>query len=194
MAAATGVFVARELSTWRGASIRRGSLAWKVTAIATVVLLVPYAWRFEPGVQARGGRNGGNTEGVRVAVALQETDLAPDAVTAVYYAGVLPYLLPEHRFHDLLGKSDRHIARTLAHPGPPGHNKWDYEYSLGRLRPALVVTAAPYRSATDAALAGRRERGGVRNASRALDRPDLPRALPAEPRPFSRPTPRPPKR
>jgi hypothetical protein len=71
----------------------------------------------------------------------------------VYFAGVLPYLLPEHRFHDLLGKSDAHIARTLAHAGPPGHNKWDYTYSLDCVRPDLLLTAAPYARADDAEMA-----------------------------------------
>ena len=45
------------------------------------------------------------------------------------------------RFIDLLGKNDRHIA----HGAPatdvfvPGHNKWDIAWSLGHLRPDVVV-------------------------------------------------------
>lgn len=159
MATATAIFLTRELMPLRRASFRR-DLAWKAMALGLVVLLVPYLRRFEPGALALGGRNAGNVEGVRVAVALRDAGLPTDAVTAVYLAGVLPYLLPEYRFHDLLGKSDTRIARTLARPGPPGHNKWDYAYSLGHVRPALVVTAAPYTGASDASME-RDARAGV---------------------------------
>jgi hypothetical protein len=65
-----------------------------------------------------------------------------NALIAVTAAGVVPYFLPDHRFHDLLGKNDRHIARLAAHAGPPGHNKWDYEYSLS-LKPEVIVGAWP---------------------------------------------------
>lgn len=78
-----------------------------------------------------------------IARAIHALKLPAPATIGVYYAGTMPYLLPEHRFHDFLGKSDRHIARGRAHPGPPGHNKWDYAYSLGRVRPDLIVTAVP---------------------------------------------------
>ncbi len=42
---------------------------------------------------------------------------------------------------DLLGKSDRYIARLPAAPGAnwPGHNKFDYDYSLGALKPDCIV-------------------------------------------------------
>jgi hypothetical protein len=54
------------------------------------------------------------------------TAIPPGALIGVFTAGVVPYYLPEQRFHDFLGKSDRRIARSPAKPGPPGHNKWDY--------------------------------------------------------------------
>ena len=60
----------------------------------------------------------------------------------VFWAGVPAYFLPGTRFHDLLGKSDAHIARTSAKWGMPGHNKWDYDYSLGQIRPDLIITSA----------------------------------------------------
>jgi hypothetical protein len=42
---------------------------------------------------------------------------------------------------DLLGKSDRHIAHLPAAPNAnrPGHNKFDYDYSIGVLRPDCIV-------------------------------------------------------
>jgi hypothetical protein len=66
------------------------------------------------------------------------------ATIGVYYAGTIPYYMPEHRFHDFLGKSDRVIARSPVRPGPPGHNKWDYDYSLGIVRPDVIVTSGPF--------------------------------------------------
>lgn len=59
---------------------------------------------------------------------------------ATYYAGVPAYFCPEFRAIDLLGKSDRHLAATRAHPGPPGHNKWDYDHSIGGERADYVLS------------------------------------------------------
>jgi hypothetical protein len=46
---------------------------------------------------------------------------------------------------DLLGKADAVVARrppTRIVPARyrPGHNKWDYAYSLGRLRPPVIAS------------------------------------------------------
>jgi hypothetical protein len=85
-----------------------------------------------------------------VCLAIQgERGLPREARVGVYLAGALPYFLPEHRFHDFLGKSDRRIAHGKARPGPPGHNKWDYAYSLGQVRPEVIVTTAPFVRLTD---------------------------------------------
>ncbi|MCW5874571.1 MAG: hypothetical protein KIS88_07995 [Anaerolineales bacterium] len=84
----------------------------------------------------------------------------PQAVIAVVTAGNLPYF-SERTSIDLLGKMDPVIARLPAHgnaslfsPGSyrPGHNKWDYAYSIGELQPDVVAQiwdgtseeAAPY--------------------------------------------------
>ena len=47
---------------------------------------------------------------------------------------------------DLLGKCDPYIARLKSHPGAmaPGHNKFDFGYSLGVLRPDLLVSELKY--------------------------------------------------
>lgn len=85
---------------------------------------------------------------------------APDAVIAVITAGNIPYF-SERTCIDLLGKNDRFIASgpmrvnsSLFEPGDfrPGHNKWDYAYSIGELHPDVVAQiwegteeeAAPY--------------------------------------------------
>jgi arabinofuranosyltransferase len=68
---------------------------------------------------------------------------APAASVAVTWAGAVPYF-SHRRAVDLLGKSDRAIARgphRLDRYGRfhPGHTKWDYSHSVGRLRPDLVA-------------------------------------------------------
>jgi hypothetical protein len=84
----------------------------------------------------------------------------PDAVIAVITAGNVPYF-SERTSIDLLGKNDLFIARgpmrvnsSLFEPGDyrPGHNKWDYAYSIGEFQPDVVAQiwegteeeAAPY--------------------------------------------------
>lgn len=83
-----------------------------------------------------------------------------NAVIAVVTAGNIPYF-SERRAVDLLGKNDPIIARGPAHinsslfePGNwrPGHNKWNYAYSIGELQPDVIAQiwentdaeAAPY--------------------------------------------------
>jgi hypothetical protein len=87
-----------------------------------------------------------NEQLVRLALRLRETT-APDATIAVAWAGALPYHA-ERPAIDLLGKTDPVIAHQPMHPGNsgspytdffPGHLKWDYAYSIGRLRPDVVV-------------------------------------------------------
>jgi hypothetical protein len=59
---------------------------------------------------------------------------------AVAWAGAIPYFARRDAV-DLLGKSDRRIARSRRQPVPfePGHDKWDYAYSIGRLRPQVIA-------------------------------------------------------
>jgi hypothetical protein len=55
------------------------------------------------------------------------------------WAGAIPYF-SQRRSIDLLGKNDPVIAHGPArYVFYPGHDKWDYAYSIGRLRPDLVV-------------------------------------------------------
>ena len=72
----------------------------------------------------------------------------PDATIAVVTAGNIPYFA-ERAAIDLLGKSDKVIARTEPQVQAgnfdfdddfrPGHNKWDYDYSIGELQPDVVA-------------------------------------------------------
>ena len=85
--------------------------------------------------------------------AIKEAKIPDGTLIAVVRAGTLPYLLPNMRFHDLIGKSDRFIAHTQSKWGPPGHSKWDYEYSLGVIKPAVLITADSYDRYNEAKLA-----------------------------------------
>ena len=72
-----------------------------------------------------------------------------DATLGVFCAGSIPYFA--HRTAiDFLGKMDRTIAksepRVALYTGQtresrfyPGHNKWDYDYSIGKLQPDFIV-------------------------------------------------------
>jgi hypothetical protein len=70
-----------------------------------------------------------------------------DAVIAVVWDGAIPYF-SERPIVSILGKNDKRIARLRMRrvSGPaqlvafyPGHLKWDYAYSIGKLRPDVVV-------------------------------------------------------
>lgn len=77
------------------------------------------------------------------------------ATVAVVLAGTLPYFCSRTCI-DLLGKNDRVIARGEGHQAQefvPGHNKWDYDYSILRLAPDIIVRLwEPPSPAVEAAL------------------------------------------
>jgi len=97
----------------------------------------------------------GNGDKVRGALLL-EAITTPDARTALAGAGIIPYFAENRPFVDLLGKNDKVIGRmamdqTIIPEFKPGHMKWDYAYSIGELRPDVVLElwvreqdAAPY--------------------------------------------------
>lgn len=70
--------------------------------------------------------------------------MSPRAGALPYYCADLPI-----RFHDPLGKVDRHIAHTPPKEGSPGHNKWDNDYSLGEVKPDLIITSKDFKSFLD---------------------------------------------
>jgi hypothetical protein len=91
-----------------------------------------------------------------------EKHTKPGARIAVTWAGITPYFC-DRNFIDLFGKADKHIARlqgTFWTSSPkiigflPGHNKWDYAYSIGKLQPDVVAqtiihTNIPYDQLTN---------------------------------------------
>ena len=77
----------------------------------------------------------------RVRYGLAQSEVTrPDAVIAVAIAGAMPYF-SQRPAVDLLGKSDPVIAKERPRLPDffPGHNKYDYAYSICTLRPDLVV-------------------------------------------------------
>lgn len=88
----------------------------------------------------------GNKEYVAIALGITEIT-TPQASIAVVAAGAIPYFSDRYAI-DLLGKSDARIARldVVGARGlgsiknfRPGHMKWDYDYSIGELKPDVVV-------------------------------------------------------
>ena len=85
----------------------------------------------------------GPKEYVRIVHAVDKIT-TPQARVAVVTAGIIPYL-SERPTVDLLGKNDTHIAHLPSHIPPslvdirPGHMKWDYDYSIGELKPDMVL-------------------------------------------------------
>jgi hypothetical protein len=64
---------------------------------------------------------------------------SPKAIIAVHAAGQIPYY-SERTTIDLLGLNDPNVAMGLGHGEfYPGHNKWDYDYSIGELQPDLIA-------------------------------------------------------
>jgi hypothetical protein len=84
---------------------------------------------------------------IKTALILQTITL-PGAKIAVTAAGTEPYSLPDRYAIDILGKADPVVAHepikspvSLAGIADvrPGHMKWDYAYSIGKLKPDVIV-------------------------------------------------------
>lgn len=76
---------------------------------------------------------------VRIGVFLRQ-NTPPDSKVAATAAGSIFYFSERYGI-DFLGKADRYIARlpVTSDGVVPGHNKFDYDYSLGVLKPDFVV-------------------------------------------------------
>jgi hypothetical protein len=67
----------------------------------------------------------------------------PGTTIGVIAAGNTAYFA-ERPMVDMLGKMDPVIAHERPRaPFAPGHDKWDYDYSIGRLRPDVVILVWP---------------------------------------------------
>ena len=66
--------------------------------------------------------------------------LPADYKIAVIWAGIIPYF-SEMPCTDIQGKCDKYIARKKSDDSygyNPGHMKWDYDYSLNKLKPDII--------------------------------------------------------
>jgi hypothetical protein len=89
-----------------------------------------------------------NAQDVETALALRTTT-SPAATFTVTRAGTMPYFADGRPAIDLLGKTDRYVAHEPMRPYAsglgrftefrPGHMKFDYSYSIGQLRPDVIV-------------------------------------------------------
>lgn len=88
----------------------------------------------------------------RLGILIRETT-PKDLRMAVAAAGATPYFA-QRPTEDLLGKNDRHVAK-LAPRGvfSPGHDKWDYAYSLGERKSDLIVETVDVNEADEAYIA-----------------------------------------
>lgn len=126
---------------------RIGQLAWGIIVFVVAVPLLDPLKR----LMSR-ATNGDPDRQIQVAMIMKKNAL-PDSKTAVFCAGIIPYFtrLPAI---DMLGKSDRHIARLPAYPGSMvGHGKVDPDYTLAQ-NPDLVVTCGTSNAAAERIVLG----------------------------------------
>src|SRR5574341_239463 len=75
---------------------------------------------------------------VKVGLLIAE-NTSPAATIAVHAAGQIPYY-SQRRTIDLLGLNDPVVAKAPpSGPFYPGHDKWNYEYSIMQLKPDLIA-------------------------------------------------------
>ncbi len=135
------ILTAETLSRITFAGAGRKGFAWRVWGILSIALL-SFDLADEVLVDVPGQKNL-NRLALITSEAIHVLSDGKDPLIGVFAAGAVPYFNPRLRFHDLLGKSDVHIARSEPHSGQPGHNHWDYDYSLANVRPDLIVTTYP---------------------------------------------------
>jgi hypothetical protein len=119
---------------------------WRTPTVALVGLL-PLAWANHtaaPEILWGARLPIGDAQSLTETALRLERILAADAVVAVAHAGTVPYYTGRHAI-DLLGKSDRHVARLpprIPRTGVylPGHTKSDLAHSLVVRRPDWTET------------------------------------------------------
>ena len=141
LAAAFAAVLAGAGVALRRSGAREASLRNLATGLLTLLLLLALSgpavreW-WDSNYQAREF----DVAWVQIGLALRDST-PPDAEIATFAAGNIVYF-SERPGVDLLGKADPVVARGDPAPGQPfrpGHNKMNFEHSLGKLRPTVVV-------------------------------------------------------
>lgn len=117
-----------------------------------------YQMFLEWSLQVQPGMVGGNTINTERALQI-DAITADNATVAVVWAGTTPYF-SDRTYIDLYGKSDKVVAKGKMQIYPPrktaienalafvpGHTKWDYAYSIGKLKPDIITMVYPYEHA-----------------------------------------------
>jgi len=127
------VVAVRARADWGRAELAAGILAVSLVVSGQSLLI----WA------RTGGLHVADDETMAVYGLVIRDSTTPAASVAVIWAGASPYFSGRPSV-DLLGKSDRKIAHEppKASVFYPGHTKWDYDWSVGHLRPDLVADYA----------------------------------------------------
>jgi hypothetical protein len=81
-----------------------------------------------------------NRANVQIALYLRE-QTPPGTSVALHAAGTTGYFVQRPTI-DVLGKSDRHIAKSPVRFFHPGHSKWDWDYVLLQRQPDVIVNTS----------------------------------------------------
>jgi len=110
----------------------------RLAAVALCLVTMPLFPLYYPSVLMPNQAEAGN---LKIGLILKENTPVTSKVADTWAGSV--FYFSERYGIDLLGKSDRHIAHLPAAPNAnwPGHNKFDYDYSIGVLRPDCIVIA-----------------------------------------------------
>ncbi len=122
----------RVLSTRAGAMLMAA-----VGILASLVVHPPEAQRewLDPSSATMFKRE--NRENIRYGIWLGQAT-RPETSVALHWAGTVAFLARRPAI-DVLGRSDRHIARLQVDRFAPGHSKWDWDYVLEERRPDVIV-------------------------------------------------------
>lgn len=119
------------------AAVPGASLSALSPGVLVLLVAITSGWGWADWVQTGGREVRADADAARSGAVLERIT-TPAAVIATVTAGA-PAYYARRTMVDLLGKSDRVIAgRKPRGPFRPGHNKWDYGYSVGLRRPDVV--------------------------------------------------------
>ncbi|MBX3227486.1 MAG: acyltransferase [Labilithrix sp.] len=158
---ATAAALAEGLAALHARLSSRRTVAFATLLVALLVWLPSHLLPFGRWAKDNAAQYADEARYTRLGL-LIKAETKEDFRIAVAAAGATPYFA-QRPTEDLLGKNDAHVAH-LAPRGvfSPGHDKWDYAYSLGERNAQLIVEAVDRNDADDAYIAslGFKELGG----------------------------------